>query len=78
MRLTEVDDVWEVDVGLDESLSSPEIPAHYGRLAPAAVGMAGAALSATVPAGVPVTVVGVRRGRRRQKQGRSVSHRTEC
>ncbi len=70
--------MWEFDVGLDESLFNPEIPEDFEQLAVPTAAKAGAALSATVLAGVPVTVIGVRRGRRRQKQGCSVSQRTEC
>ena len=64
MRLTEINDVWEFDVGFDESLFNPEIPDGYEQLAVPTAVKAGVALSATALAGIPVVLIRRRRSRR--------------
>jgi hypothetical protein len=64
MRLTEINDVWEFDVGFDESLFNPEIPDDYEQLAVPTAAKAGAALSAIALTGVPVVLI-----RRRSRRG---------
>ena len=65
MRLTEINDVWDFDVDIDESLFNPEIPEDFEQLAIPGVAKAGAAISAVVLASVPAVVL-VRRSRRRR------------
>ena len=64
MRLTEINDVWEFDVGFDESLFNPEIPDDYEQLGVPGAVKAGAALYVTGLASIPVVLIRVRRSRR--------------
>jgi len=65
MRLCEIDDSFDFDADLDESLFNPEIPEDFEPLAVPGVAKAGAVVSALAMAGIP-TVVIVRRRRRRR------------
>jgi hypothetical protein len=63
MRLCEIDDSFDFDADLDESLFNPEIPEGFEPLAVPGVAKAGAVVSALAVAGIPAVVI-VRRSRR--------------
>lgn len=78
MRLTEINDMWEFNVDLDESLFNPTIPGDYQPLAVPAGAKVGAALSVTALAGVPCILIVRRRGRRRRVSTRSIVPSAAC
>ncbi len=64
MRLSEIDDSFDFDADLDESLFDPEIPEDFEQLGVPQTAQAGAVMTSLALAGLPVLVV--RRCRRRR------------
>ncbi|MBN1362998.1 MAG: hypothetical protein JW993_20535 [Sedimentisphaerales bacterium] len=64
MKLCEIDDFFDFDADLDESLFNPQIPEGFEPLAVPGAAKAGAAMTSLALAGLPVLVV--RRWRRRR------------